>query len=250
MLSLGYKIDSKGYIIIMNKIINWVKHWYRYKTDEPYIIALSFIGAFCLYGSIYFDHKNKSMIYVLILILLGLWTLLRTVTFKKNYINQFVDNHDFTASSKGLDLGTGTGYALIKMAKDNHLAEVDGVEDVYQYSIQRLEKNSTLEDVKEKVQLKAHDITSIPYDDNSFDVATAIHGRDDQLSNRKKSVYQPISKELNRVVKPGGVIFMLNTPGMIKRFKKDFEAKGASVKYMHRRFELFFNVRAIVITVK
>ncbi|UQS84894.1 class I SAM-dependent methyltransferase [Apilactobacillus apisilvae] len=234
----------------MKKFTNWIKHWYRYKTDEPYIIALSLIAAFCLYGSTTLDHKRGLTIYVILLILIALWSIFRTVTFKKIYINKFINNQKFDEKSQGLDLGTGTGYALIQLAKDNNIEKAYGVEDIYQYSIQRLEKNAVLENVKDKIELKDSDITQIPYQDSQFNVATAIHGRDDQLSNHSKSIYLLITNELNRVVKSGGKIFMLNTPGMIKRYKKEFERQGDNVQWMHVRFEKFFNLRAIIVKMK
>lgn len=239
-------LHKKGYIR-MNKFTGWVKHWYRYKTDEPYIIASALIGAICLYASIMKDHKHHLLIYVLVLILIALWSLFRSVTFKKNYVRKFVKEHAFTNQQNGIDLGTGTGYGLIKLARDTEIGKVCGVEDKYQYTVQRLEKNATLERVRSKMNITTADIQNIPYEDKEFDVAMGISANGNQLSTPKKAVYQQIASELDRVVKQDGIIFMVNTPRMTKKYANEFAKHGRHVEYMHRRFEKFFNLRAIVV---
>ncbi|MCL8495954.1 class I SAM-dependent methyltransferase [Apilactobacillus sp. F1] len=234
----------------MKKITGWVKHWYRYKTDEPYIIAAAIIGALCLLGSISLDHKKRFYMYVLILILIAIWALFRSVTFKKNFVRQFVDENKFEGKNKGLDLGTGTGYALIKLARDTKLNKVYGVEDKYQYTIKRLEKNAYLENVKDRIEITTADIENLPFDDNEFDAITAISANGNQLSTPKRAVYKDIAFEIARVIADKGIIFMVNTPRMTKKYAAEFENKGLKVEYMHRRFERFFFLRAIKVTNK
>lgn len=234
----------------MKKITGWVKHWYRYKTDEPYIIAAAIIGALCLLGSISLDHKKRFYMYVVILILIAIWALFRSVTFKKNFIRQFVEENKFEGKDKGLDLGTGTGYALIKLARDTKLNKVSGVEDKYQYTIKRLEKNAYLENVKERIEITTADIKKLPFDDKEFDVITAISANGSQLSTPKKSVCKDIAFEIVRVISDKGTIFMVNTPRMTKKYASEFENRGLKVEYMHRRFERFFFLRAIIVTNK
>ncbi|GAA6113050.1 MAG: class I SAM-dependent methyltransferase [Apilactobacillus sp.] len=234
----------------MNKFTGWIKHWYRYKTDEPYIISAAIVGALALFGSILMDRKKHLYIYAIILILIALWALFRSVTFKKNFVRDFVKQHQFSEDKIGLDIGTGTGYALIKLARDTQLGKVYGVEDKYQYTIRRLEKNAVLERVKNKIELTTADINKIPFEDRSIDVVTAISANGNQLSTPKKAIVQSISYEMKRVLMPSGVMFMVNTPAMIKKYAAAFEKSGFEVTYMHRRFERFFFIRAIVVKYK
>lgn len=234
----------------MNKFTGWIKHWYRYKTDEPYIISAAIVGALALFGSILMDRKKHLYIYAIILILIALWALFRSVTFKKNFVRDFVKQHQFSEDKIGLDIGTGTGYALIKLARDTQLGKVYGVEDKYQYTIRRLEKNAVLERVKNKIELTTADINKIPFEDRSIDVVTAISASGNQLSTPKKAIVQSISYEMKRVLMPSGVMFMVNTPAMIKKYAAAFEKSGFEVTYMHRRFERFFFIRAIVVKYK
>lgn len=234
----------------MNKFIGWVKHWYRYKTDEPYIISAAIVGALAMFGSILMDRKKHLYIYAIILLLIALWALFRSVTFKKNFVRDFVKQSQFNSNQVGLDIGTGTGYALIKLARDTSLGKVYGVEDKYQYTIRRLEKNASLEGVKDKIELTTADINKIPFEDRSIDVVTAISANGNQLSTPKKAIVQSISYEMKRVLRPSGVMFMVNTPSMIKKYATDFEKSGFEVTYMHRRFERFFFIRAIVVKAK
>ncbi|CAI2651386.1 2-methoxy-6-polyprenyl-1,4-benzoquinolmethylase, mitochondrial [Apilactobacillus kunkeei] len=234
----------------MKKFTGWVKHWYRYKTDEPYIIAAAIIGALSLLGSIALDHKKRFYMYVVILILIAIWALFRSVTFKKNFVRQFVEESDFEESDKGMDLGTGTGYALIKLARDTKINKAYGVEDKYQYTIKRLEKNAYLENVKDRIEITTADIENLPFDDKTFDVITAISANGNQLSTPKKSVYKDIAYEMARVITDKGTIFMVNTPRMTKKYAIEFENRGFHVEYMHRKFERFFFLRAIKVTKK
>lgn len=234
----------------MKTFTGWVKHWYRYKTDEPYIIAAAIIGALGLLGSIVLDHKKRFYLYVIILILIAIWALFRSVTFKKNFVRQFISENKFEGMDKGVDLGTGTGYVLIKLARDTNLSKVNGVEDKYQYSIKRLEKNAYLENVKDRIEITTADIEKLPFEDNEFDVVTGISANGNQFSTPKKSVYKDIALEMVRILSQKGTIFMVNTPRMTKKYVSEFENKGLNVEYMHRRFERFFCLRAIKVTRK
>jgi ubiquinone/menaquinone biosynthesis C-methylase UbiE len=234
----------------MNKIINWFKHWYRYKSDEPYIITVAIIGAFCLYGSIVMDHKKRFTVYVIILILIALWALFRSVTVKKNLVRKFMMTHNFAGQTQGLDLGTGTGYALVKLAHDTSVQHVTGVEDRYQYTISRLEKNTILAGVHDQVTFADADIQSLPYDENQFAVVTAVSANGNQLSTPKKSVYKSIANEMNRVVQPDGTIFMVNTPFMLRKYAREFKNQGNHVQFISNRIAWCFNLSSMVVTIK
>lgn len=234
----------------MNKFTGWVKHWYRYKTDEPYIISAAIVGALAMFGSILMDRKKHLYIYAIILVLIALWALFRSVTFKKNFVRDFIKQSHFNPNQVGLDIGTGTGYALIKLARDTDLEKVYGVEDKYQYTVRRLEKNAVLEKVKNKIEITTADINKIPFEDRSVDVVTAISANGNQFSTPKKAIIQSISYEMKRVLKPSGVMFMVNTPAMIKKYAATFEKSGFEVTYMHRRFERFFFIRSIIVKYK
>lgn len=97
-----------------------------------------------------------------------------------------------------LDVGFGTGGPAIALAKDHHAAKVVGI-DVESQLRDRASKNVDNAGVKEKVELKIVEPGPFPFDDESFDV---VFSKDSMIHIEDKTA---LFKEVNRVLKPGGV---------------------------------------------
>lgn len=117
--------------------------------------------------------------------------------FKKRKINRI------------LDLGCGTGRHLIYLAKHNF--DVYGI-DISEYGIKIA--NKCLKEENLKAHLKIGDIyKKLPYEDNFFDAIvstkTMHHGK---IENIRKLI-----KEIERILKPHGLIFITVTKRKSKK---------------------------------
>jgi SAM-dependent methyltransferase len=110
-----------------------------------------------------------------------------------------------------LDVATGTGEIAVRAAEGG--ATVTGL-DLAPDLIERARQRAT--DAGVELRLEAGDAEALPYEDGSFDVVTSTFG----------AMFAPdhaaVSRELARVVKPGGRLGMLNwhpSQGVAEFFK-------------------------------
>lgn len=106
-----------------------------------------------------------------------------------------------TEALNALDVATGTGDLAIGMAK-NGVSSVLGI-DISQGMLEKGRKKIEKRGLKERVRLEEGDAESIEYPDGAFDVATVAFG----VRN-----FQDLERglqEMNRVLRPGGSLFVL-----------------------------------------
>ncbi len=108
-----------------------------------------------------------------------------------------------------LDVATGTADLAIDMAKlkPREIIGIDIAETMLAVGYRKIEKRN----LQNIIQLKQGDSEDLPFPDNTFDAATIAYG--------VRNFETPLKglKEINRVLKPGGVIFILEF-GMPRSF--------------------------------
>jgi len=124
---------------------------------------------------------------------------------RESVIKTIVDSLQLPPGSKGLDAGCGTGFYTMMLAEAagfrGHVTGVD-IEEKFLAKGRSLASKSGL---TEKVSFIKGDIRKLPFEDNLFDWAFSM----DLVGHMN---FDPVIllKELARVVKPGGIIYILN----------------------------------------
>jgi len=108
-----------------------------------------------------------------------------------------------------LDVATGTADLAIELAKLNpkEIVGVDIAETMLEMGDKKIEKKN----LQNIIRLQQADSENLPFKDNTFDAATISYG--------VRNFETPVKglSEIHRVLKPGGVIFILEF-GMPKTF--------------------------------
>jgi demethylmenaquinone methyltransferase / 2-methoxy-6-polyprenyl-1,4-benzoquinol methylase len=108
-----------------------------------------------------------------------------------------------------LDVATGTGDLAIELAKLNP-KEIVGV-DIAEKMLEAGDKKLIKQNLQHIIRLQQADSEALPFKDNTFDAATIAYG--------VRNFETPVKglKEIHRVLKPGGVLLILEF-GMPKNF--------------------------------
>ena len=101
-----------------------------------------------------------------------------------------------------LDLATGTADLAIVLAKQNPQAHIIGM-DFSEKMLEIGKSKIAQKGLERQVELQWGDATSIPFEDNSFDVVTVAFGI------RNFELLEPCLYEICRVLKPDGTLFVL-----------------------------------------
>lgn len=112
---------------------------------------------------------------------------------------------DWDGLGKALDIGCGDGLLTIEIAKRHPQAEVIGV-DYWgasgEYSKSVCVRNAEIEGVSERVSFNRADASSLPFDDQAFDMVVSNLVFHNVMDVRDKSL---LIKEALRVLKKGGL---------------------------------------------
>ncbi len=139
--------------------------------------------------------------------------------------DQLITDLKIQGDEKILDVGCGRGLLLIKAAKKLNTVKAIGLDTWSQNDLSNnLAKNTLLnaeiENVSDKIELITGNMTTMHFNDNSFDIVVssmAIHNLP-TISQREKAI-----QEINRVLKPGGRIALLDfiyTKDYLNEFEK------------------------------
>jgi SAM-dependent methyltransferase len=111
---------------------------------------------------------------------------------------------DWDGTGKVLDIGCGNGALTIRIAQRYPLAEIIGIDywgKAWEYSKGICESNASIEGVAERVTFHRASASSLPFDDEAFDVSVSNMVFHEVRDTRDKL---PLIKEALRVVKKGG----------------------------------------------
>ncbi len=108
-----------------------------------------------------------------------------------------------------LDIGTGSGSLIIKVAKkfpDSSLTGIDYWGENWEYSKDQCERNADIEGVSDRIHFLKASASKLPFQDGEFDVVVSCLTFHEVKDSRNKT---DVIKEALRVLKPGGTfVFM------------------------------------------
>ncbi len=146
-----------------------------------------------------------------------------------------------------LDIGTGQGLLMNGAAKHLTTGKSIGIDiwsskDLSNNRISKTLENAELEGVKDKIEVRNEDATSLTFADNSFDVVLSllcIHNIEPK-ANQEKACF-----EIARVLKPNGIALIgdyIPTTGYAKAFAKAGLKVKSSKPYFTTAYALMWIV--------
>lgn len=167
------------------------------------------------------------------LLLFGGIVALHTSLFGKSKIwEKILATHGINSDATVLDMGTGHGLVLIKIARilgqDGHIKGIDlwKKQDQFDNSAKQLEQNIQDAQIVCEVSVDTGDIQALPYADQQFDLITCsfvmhnIKGSDE----RTKAFV-----EANRVLKKDGTLILVDTEHKSREYQHTLESLGFEV---------------------
>lgn len=137
----------------------------------------------------------------------------------------------FKGSEKVLDVGCGNGILLLGAVK--HLTTGSGIgidiwsEGAGDSKPERFLENAFIEGVSDKVILENEDVCSLPYNEEQFDIIMSGLTMHHMRSGKE---YQCAITEMERVLKPSGIIAIYDEPFTILLCAKLMKKCGLSVE--------------------
>ena len=121
-------------------------------------------------------------------------------------------------SGKALDLGCGNGKTVSTLL--DNILDVTGVD----FSSEAVSSCKAL--FGDKAEFIESDVTELPFTDETFDYVTAVH----VLEHIEDGDMPKVSKEIQRVLKPEGYLFIRSfAPGDLRESKRT-----DGIRYIHR----------------
>lgn len=103
-----------------------------------------------------------------------------------------------------LDIATGTGDLAIQIAAETNADKIVGL-DLSEGMLAVGRKKIAAKQFEDRIEMIQGDSENLPFDDNSFDAITVAFGVRN-FENLEKGL-----KEINRVLRPGGIFVVLET---------------------------------------
>ena len=126
-----------------------------------------------------------------------------------------------------LDIGCGTGLMLIGAARHLTTGKATGIDMWFEMDLtpNRPEvtlQNAVIEGVGNRVDVRRADARELPYDSNSFDVVMSSWVIHLTMNDEQR---EHILKEIERVVKPGGYIILVDID-RVNEYERYFKEKN------------------------
>ena len=141
--------------------------------------------------------------------------------------DKLLNAHPWRGDEKVLDIGCGTGLMLIGAAKHLTTGKVTGIDmwleaDLSPNRPEITLQNAVIEGVGDRVDVRRADARELPYDSNSFDVVMSSWVIHLTMNDEQR---EHILKEIERVVKPGGRIILVDID-RVDEYKHYFDMKN------------------------
>lgn len=133
----------------------------------------------------------------------GFWGKMMIRNMNKNHYNVTgwgLSHYDFRSKDVALDVGCGGGRTVNRISK--MVSKAYGI-DYSQLAVKKSEKYNKKEIKQGRVEIKQASVSELPFDDNSFDIVTAVETFY-FWQNKPEDL-----KEVLRVLKPCGTILMI-----------------------------------------
>lgn len=132
-----------------------------------------------------------------------------------------VDKVDGNGKGKMLDIGTGSGSLIIKLAKafpESSFSGIDYWGGDWEYSKAQCEENAEIEGVSDQIHFMKASASELPFQNDEFDVIVSCLTFHEVKDRENKT---DVIKEALRVLKPGGEFVFLDLFMDEKTFGKD-----------------------------
>ena len=229
----------------------------NYGIDAPHVIRNLFIFSaigFLLPVFVPLIKIGQVTIYISGFIWMGIacglmavWMLLYSVYGKLKHRDRILNMIDWKGSEMVLDVGTGRGLLAIGAAKRLTTGKSTGIdiwnmEDLTKNKIENTIDNAVFAGVKDKVEIKNENATSMSFADNTFDIVISnlcLHNIYN-MQDRKKAC-----NEICRVLKKGG-IGIISDFRHIKEYKNNFLQSGLQTEILPASYFTTFPPLAIL----
>ncbi|WNF32035.1 class I SAM-dependent methyltransferase [Aeribacillus composti] len=117
---------------------------------------------------------------------------------------------NWDGQGKMLDIGTGSGSLIIKLAKafpESLLTGIDYWGDDWEYSKDQCQRNAEIEGVSDRINFLKASATKLPFKNDEFDIIVSCLTFHEVKDERNKT---EVMKEALRVLKPGGGFVFLD----------------------------------------
>jgi len=229
-----------------------------YGIDAPPVISGLYIAGilFCAGASFGLAYGIYSLILFMVIIFFGLLFitigLLMRHSSKKGKISErdkLIDSLKLNGNETFLDLGCGKGLLLIAAAKKLKSGKAIGIDtwnakDLAMNHPETTIHNALLENVRDRVEVITGDMRNLPLRENSVDIiaaSMAIHNVNSK-QERKKTM-----QEINRVLKPGGKIAILDFKCTDEYVNELKELGRSNVSLSELKFGMFPPVRIVTV---
>lgn len=151
--------------------------------------------------------------------------------------DRMIDELHLQGKEQVLDVGCGKGLLTVGIAKKLSTGKVTGLDHwqgtfEYHYTREMIEKNISIEGMKNHINIVNGDAKKLPFDKDTFEIITSYlamhHVGDGNLAFR----------EMMRVLKPGGYIAIADMP--TSKIKKQMQEEGFEIILLKPLVRLFF----------
>ncbi|MCL0312111.1 class I SAM-dependent methyltransferase [Apilactobacillus sp. TMW 2.2459] len=223
-----------------------MKKFNVYKSNNKFVERIFLASAIILFATYFFSKANSTFLcFSIIFLLLTLLSWLRNCFLRNRLFKEFIDSIELFDNSKILDLGSGNGDVIIRLASRLTMfsnVSIFAVEDIYQTDNDFM-YNALNNRVRYRIELSHKDIRKLDYDEESFDIITASNNENSLLNSHKKSDYKSICKEINRLLKPGGIAYIFNNKYTSKKMANEFINQDNKVFFYDYKFQPLYGVK-------
>ncbi|NHI93295.1 MAG: class I SAM-dependent methyltransferase [Candidatus Lokiarchaeota archaeon] len=188
-------------------IKNWVPKNYihAFLIVESILLILSFIPFYYVLINIIFWILSGIVMFFGILCINAYYQFGKdNNALQKKIHDILLNNLPWNGEGKALDIGTGNGAVVIKLAKNYPNCKAIGIDfwgKRWEYSKLDCEKNAKIEEIGERIQFQKASAANLPFENEEFDavVSNFVFHEVIEVKNKRELIFEAL-----RVLKKGG----------------------------------------------